>query len=237
MATVPPATAAAHNNDYSTHDKSAVDAPAARQAAIQGFSPYVRTLGNPGPLGLMSFASTTFILSMYNCQARHVTTPNLIVGMALGCGGLAQLLAGQWEFACGNTFGATAFTSYGAFWFSFGAIYWPGSGIMDAYKAAPAGQLESALGIYLMTWFIVTFIFFIAALRTHAAFIALFGFLSLTFILLGAGFFVGNTKVIKAGGGLGIVTAFIAYYIACSELFTRSNTFFTLPVYRIQRID
>ena len=57
--------------------------------------------------GLFSFASTTFILSLINCQARGVSTPNVVVGMALGVGGLAQFLAGMWEFAAGNTFGAT----------------------------------------------------------------------------------------------------------------------------------
>ena len=57
--------------------------------------------------GLFSFASTTLILSLYNVNARHISVPNVVVGMALGVGGLVQLLAGMWEFACGNTFGAT----------------------------------------------------------------------------------------------------------------------------------
>lgn len=71
----------------------------------------------------MGFAATTFILSMYNVHARGNETPNVVLGMALAYGGLAQFLAGMWEFASGNTFGATAFSSYGAFWFSFGCIY------------------------------------------------------------------------------------------------------------------
>ncbi len=61
--------------------------------------------------GLFSFASTTLILSLYNVGARGITTPNVVVGMALFCGGLAQLLAGMWEFAVGNTFGATGKSS------------------------------------------------------------------------------------------------------------------------------
>jgi succinate-acetate transporter protein len=60
---------------------------------------------------------------MYNVSARGVKTPNVVLGMALGYGGLVQLLAGMWEFASGNTFAATAFSSYGGFWLSFGAIY------------------------------------------------------------------------------------------------------------------
>ena len=60
---------------------------------------------------------------MYNVSARGINTPNVVLGMALGYGGLVQLLAGMWEFASGNTFAATAFSSYGGFWLSFGAIY------------------------------------------------------------------------------------------------------------------
>ncbi|KIJ33056.1 hypothetical protein M422DRAFT_183748, partial [Sphaerobolus stellatus SS14] len=199
---------------------------------------HIRRIANPGPLGLFSFASTTFILSLYNVQARHILIPNVVVGMAVACGGLAQLLAGQWEFVAGNTFGATAFTSYGAFWISFALLYIPGSGILSAYDV-PGGstQLDDALGIYLITWFIVTFLFLIAALRTHAAFIGLFFFLSLTFLLLAVGFWTHNVKVTKAGGGLGIVTALIAYYAGASELFNKRDTFFALPVGRVQRID
>jgi len=71
----------------------------------------------------MSFATTTFVLSMFNVSARGVTVPNVILGLAIGYGGLVQLLAGMWEFASGNTFAATAFSSYGGFWISFGFIY------------------------------------------------------------------------------------------------------------------
>ncbi len=71
----------------------------------------------------MGFGATTFVLSMFNVQARGVTTPNVILGMALAYGGLCQLLAGMWEFAAGNTFGATAFSSYGGFWLSFAVLY------------------------------------------------------------------------------------------------------------------
>src|ERR1700722_2330553 len=65
------------------------------------------TNNNSLPSGLFSFASTTLILSLYNAGARDVTVPNLVVGMAIFCGGLAQLLAGMWEFVRGNTFAAT----------------------------------------------------------------------------------------------------------------------------------
>lgn len=195
-----------------------------------------RRLGNPGPLGLFSFASTTLILSLYNTGARGIATPNVVVGMALGVGGLAQLLAGMWEFATGNTFGATAFTSYGGFWLSFASLYVPGSGILTAYSN-PA-ELRSALGIYLITWFAFTFIMLIAALRRNVGLIALFFFLTVTFMLLAIGEFLNNASVHKAGGALGIITALIAYYVGLAELLVRDESWFTLPLGTIaKRID
>jgi len=173
-------------------------------------------IANPASLGLFSFASTTFILSFYNVAVRGIHTPNVVVGMALFTGGIAQLLAGMWEFPRGNVFGATAFTSYGAFWLSYATILIPGSGIIDAYKTD--AELSSALGIFLFAWFIVTVLLLIASLRKSIAFIALFGFLSITFLLLGAGEFSGLPKITTAGGAFGIITAFVAYYIGLSDL-------------------
>lgn len=72
----------------------------------QAYTPR-RQIANPGPLGLYAFAATTLILSLFNVGADHIVVPNAVVGMAIFYGGLCQLLAGMWEFACGNTFGAT----------------------------------------------------------------------------------------------------------------------------------
>ncbi|KAJ7042158.1 Gpr1 family protein [Mycena alexandri] len=186
-------------------------------------------LGNPASLGLFSFASTTFILSMYNVSARNIHTPNVVVGMALFTGGLAQLLAGMWEFPNGNTFGATAFTSYGAFWLSYAAILLPNTGIISAYTDET--ELASAIGIFLFAWFIVTTLLLIASLRKSIAFIALFGFLAITFALLGAGEFTAKPHVTKAGGAFGIITAFIAYYIGLSDLLAAERAAaFGLPI-------
>jgi len=186
-------------------------------------SPVKNRIANPGSLGLFSFASTTLILSLYNVVARGITTPNVVVGMALFCGGLGQLLAGMWEFPKGNTFGATAFSSYGCFWLSYATIFIPGSGIIASYDGN-MDEFASAVGIYLMIWMTVTFLLFIASLRKTIGFIALFFFLTMTFMLLGAGMFVTpssasmGVSLQKAGGALGIVTALIAYYVGLSEL-------------------
>ncbi|KAF8884716.1 FUN34 transmembrane protein [Mucidula mucida] len=193
-------------------------------------TPRPSNIGNPGSLGLFSFASTTFMLSMYNVNARGIHTPNVVVGMAVFCGGLAQLLAGMWEFPRGNTFGGTAFSSYGAFWMSYATILIPNSGILAAYDAEPE-SLADALSIFLFTWMIVTSMFLIASLRKSAAFIALFGFLTLTFMLLAIGEAGAHLNVTKAGGAFGIITAFIAYYIGLSELLNaEKKAVATLPL-------
>jgi hypothetical protein len=177
-------------------------------------------VGNPAPLGLFAFASTTLVLSLYNVHARHVTVPNVVVGMALFYGGLAQFLAGMWEFVAGNTFGATAFSSYGAFWLSFAAIFIPDSGIADAYKTASPGMEDDAIGIFLLAWMIVTFLFFIGSLRKSIGLSALFFFLTSTFLVLSIGFLNQKDNIIKIGGYFGILTALIAYYCGLSEMLT-----------------
>ncbi|KAI0757792.1 FUN34 transmembrane protein [Daedaleopsis nitida] len=205
-----------------------------------GQTQYYRKLGNPGPLGLFGFASTTFILSMYNVQARGVTHPNVVIGMALFVGGIAQFVAGMWEFATQNTFGATAFTMYGGFWMSFATIFLPGSGVLDAY--ADEDELNSALGIYLMTWFIVTFLLFVASLRRNLGLVVLFFFLTITFLLLGLSHFLTASAVAleKAGGAFGIITALVAFYVGTAELLSDPiNSWFVLPLGQISkgRID
>ncbi|KAG6914693.1 hypothetical protein DXG01_015878 [Tephrocybe rancida] len=189
-------------------EKGSVNATTPQQAL--GYAkPAPRTkIANPAALGLFSFASTTFVLSLYNISTRGIAHPNVVVGMAIFCGGLAQLLAGMWEFAVGNMFGASAFTSYGAFWMSYATILIPGSGITAAYTVK--SELQSALGIFLICC--------IVALGKHIAFIALFGFLTVTFAALAGGELAASPGSTKAGGVLGVITAFVAYYIGLSEL-------------------
>jgi len=198
-----------------------------------GFPIYHRKFANPGPLGLFSFASTTLILSLINVSARGVSTPNVVVGMAVGVGGLVQLLAGMWEFAAGNTFGATAFSSYGGFWISYATILVPNSGILAAY--ADNDELANALGIYLMTWFTFTFIMFLATPKSSLALSSVFFFLFITFALLGAANFTGHVGVQKAGGAFGIVTALCAYYTGAAGLYTSESSYVTLPVLSLSR--
>ncbi|KAG8713571.1 hypothetical protein FRC09_018575 [Ceratobasidium sp. 395] len=221
----------------------------------RAFPVYHRKLGNPTPLGLFSFASTTLILSLYNAGARDINVPNVVVSMTMGVGGLCQLLAGMWEFATGNTFGATgrpptqwldtdadglrdqAFSIYGGFWFSFGLIYWPSSGILDAYAGDAASQLSSALGIYLTTWTIVTFIMFLATFKSSIALVSTFFFLMMTFMVLAISEFIGSLAATKAGGVLGCITACLALYTGSAGLYSPDASYFVLPVGSLTKSD
>jgi succinate-acetate transporter protein len=197
------------------------------------FPVFHRRFANPAPLGLLAFGATTFVLSMINVNTRGVNKNNIVLGMALFYGGLCQLLAGMWEFAAGNTFGATAFSSYGGFWLAYGCFYIPQFQVLATYTTKH--ELDSALGIFLSAWFIVTFIFFVASLRSSVALASLFFFLDITFLLLMCGHFANKLTLQKAGGGFGIFTAAIAGYIALAGMLTRDTSYFTLPVGELSR--
>lgn len=167
------------------------------------------TIANPGPLGLSGFALTTFFLSLVN--AGILTGKGdifIVVGLAVFYGGIAQLLAGMWEFRVGNTFGATAFTSYGAFWLSFAALLLPGFGAAIGVASA------TAVGYYLLGWTIFTGIMMLGTFRLNAGLAILFVLLFITFLLLTIGALSGQANITKIGGYLGILTAIVAWYNA-----------------------
>ncbi|CAO3696574.1 unnamed protein product [Rhizopus stolonifer] len=196
--------------------------------------PVAPTIANPGPLGLCGFALTTFVLSLHNAGAGlPATSPHgVVTGLAFFYGGLVQLLAGMWEFKTGNTFGATAFSSYGGFWLSFGLIFVPGANITGSYNGNTA-ILEQSLGYYLLGWTIFTGIMLIASHRSSVGLVSLFFFLFITFIMLTAGKLNDSINCQIAGGALGIVTALIAWYNALSGLLTKDSSYFNLPIGRL----
>jgi succinate-acetate transporter protein len=164
-------------------------------------------IADPGPLGLAAFALTTFILSFVNAGILPATVEPVVFGLALAYGGGAQLLAGMWEFTKGNTFGATAFSSYGAFWLSF----WWLTAHLDSYKI-PAADVGKGVGLYLIAWGIFTAYMTIGATRVNPAVLAVFALLTLTFLLLGIGDMTTTESITKIGGYVGILTALAAWF-------------------------
>ncbi|KAJ9150206.1 GPR/FUN34 family protein [Pleurostoma richardsiae] len=200
--------------------------------AIEG-----RKFANPAPLGLSAFALTTFVLSAVNLQARGVKTANIAVPLAFGYGGVVQLLAGMWEMAVGNTFGATALSSYGGFWISYALILTPSLGVAAAFESS-GDSLNSALGFFLTGWFVFTFILLLCTLRSTVMFFMLFFTLDLAFLMLACGEYATNNgalksaeKLTKAGGGFGMLAAFLAWYNAFAGIADTSNSFFLIPVF------
>lgn len=172
---------------------------------------------NPAPLGLSAFALTTFVLSSAN--ANLFSGAGIVIGLALFYGGLVQLLAGMWEFKQGNTFGATAFSSYGGFWLAVGASL--------QLHLIPN---DTAFGFFFLGWTIFTAIMLIGTLRSNFALIGVFFFLFLTFLALTIGELGGGSTFGVIGGWLGIITAIVAWYTALAGLLTTVKAPFLLPI-------
>jgi len=201
--------------------------PTAGETARVTFIP--SPLADPGPLGLAAFAMTTFVLSMFNADLLGKGGEPVVFALALTYGGIAQLLAGMWEFRTGNTFGAVAFSSYGAFWLSFWAF------VQFFDKSIPAKDAGHAVGLYLIAWGIFTLYMFVASLRTTAAVAAVFALLTVTYFLLGVGNAGAHTNIVKAGGWVGIVTAAAAWYASFAAVTNATFSRVVLPVRPLRR--
>jgi uncharacterized protein len=160
---------------------------------------------NPAPLGLAAFAMTTFVLSMFNSNLVDAKGTPAVFGLALAYGGVVQLLAGMWEFRTGNTFGAVAFSSFGAFWLSFWALN-------VFYAKDITGNAGHAVGVYLAGWAIFTAYMTVAALRVSGAVLLVFVLLTVTFILLAVGASGPHANAQHWGGYFGLATAAAAWY-------------------------
>ncbi|KAJ9613783.1 Meiotically up-regulated protein 86 protein [Knufia peltigerae] len=197
-----------------------------------------RKFANPAPLGLSAFALTTFVLSLINLNTRGLAGVNpIVIGLAFGYGGLVQLLAGMWEIAVGNTFGGTALSSYGGFWISFAITLTPGGfQVVSTIESEGGGKaVLNSLGLYLMGWFIFTFILLLCTLKSTVAFFFLFFVLDLAFLMLGIAYLrpvngEPSPGCTRAGGAFGILAAFAAWYNALAGIADTSNSFFIIPV-------
>jgi succinate-acetate transporter protein len=183
------------------------------------------TPADPGPLGLAAFALTTFVLSMINSNLVSATATPVVLGVALAYGGIAQLIAGIWEFRTGNTFGAVAFCSFGAFWISLYVL------LHIAAAGIPAAEVGSAVGLFLWAWAIFSAMMFVVSLRTTGAVALTFLLLTITLIVLGIGNSGASSGTVHLGGYLGLLTAIAAWYTALAGLLTAVWGRAVLPVF------
>jgi uncharacterized protein len=186
------------------------------------------SVADPAPLGLAAFALTTFILSLANANV-YPTAAAAAVYTALAYGGTVQLLAGMWEFKRGNTFGATAFSSFGGFWIAVFLLVQVGH--ID--PGAPVNA--NVMGTFFLGWAIFTAYMTIAALRVSGAVLLVFVLLTVTLVLLTIGSFQSKAGIIHAGGWFGVATAAAAWYASFAGVTNSTFKKDILPVIPLGR--
>lgn len=180
----------------------------------------IARFSNPAPLGLAGFALTTWLLSMINAGWFSGDAMNMVLAVAMAYGGTAQMIAGVMELPRGNTFGATAFVSYGAFWWSF-ALF-----VLFLHDKVPG----AFVGWYLFMWGVFTFYMWIGSLPLNRAVQSVFLVLWITFFLLAAGDFTGSAALTHAGGYAGLLDALLAAYLAAADVINETHGRIVLPV-------
>jgi len=179
-------------------------------------------IADPGPLGLACFALTTFCLSMVNAGLVVKESVAVVIALALVYGGATQILAGMWELKKNNTFGATAFSSYGAFWISWG--------LFELFAARNILTVPGqGVWLFLLAWTIFTFYMWIGSFGTNKALIVTFTLLLITFILLTIGA-AGSPSFHTMGGYVGILTAIVAWYTSFAGVMNNTYGRVVLPV-------
>ncbi|MGL4544740.1 MAG: acetate uptake transporter [Plesiomonas sp.] len=183
---------------------------------------YTNKLANPGPLGLMGFGMTTILLNLHNAGFFPLTS--VIISMGIFFGGIAQIFAGIFEYKKGNTFGLTAFTSYGFFWLSLvGILLLPRMGLAEPTDA-------NFLGVYLALWGLFTLFMFFGTLRANRALQFVFASLTLLFALLAVGNITGNHTILTFAGYEGVICGASAIYLAMAEVLNEQFGRTVLPI-------
>ena len=188
-------------------------------------------IADPAPLGLAAFALTTFLLSASNAGWMTGASGLAWLGYAFAYGGLAQLLAGMWEFRNRNVFGATAFSSYGGFWIGLG-LYFMLVGRDLLSHLVTASAFSKDVGWILLAFAIFNTYMLIWSTQVNAAVFAVFLTLEITEIILFIGNFSGSSGTVKFGGYVGILTAICAWYASAAGVANGMGGRLRVPVGR-----
>ena len=186
------------------------------------------SVADPAPLGLGAFALTTFILSAHNALGATVAPLLAFFGFAVFYGGLAQFMAGMYEFKNRNAFGATAFTTYGAFWMGLATFV-----ALVLIEKVKATEIAVSLGWILLAFAIFNTYMLFWSTRVNVAVFLVFLTLEVTEILLFIGNFKGDaagTGLVALGGWIGILTALVAWYTSAAVLVNTMAGRSVLPV-------
>jgi uncharacterized protein len=198
-------------------------------------------IADPAPLGLAGFALTTFLLSAKNANWMTHATGGAFLGYAFAYGGLAQLLAGMWEFRNRNVFGATAFSTYGAFWIGLGLWLRLVVGPAVAAAKTPAALVATSAAVNKdLAWILLAFFIFntymlVMSTQLNYAVFGVFLTLGLTEIILCIGNFTlagaaTTSGIIQFGGYVGLITALVAWYTSMAGVANGMSLRIKLPV-------
>lgn len=169
------------------------------------------TTANPAPLGLLGFGMTTVLLNIHNAGGYELNS--MILAMGLAYGGIAQVIAGIMEWKKNNTFGTTAFISYGFFWLSFVAMV-----VLPKLVPGLAATTSTGLMAYLAIWGVFTAVMFVGTLRLNRALQVVFGSLTILFFLLAWGNFTANPGLIHFAGYEGLLCGLAAIYTGLAQV-------------------
>lgn len=180
------------------------------------------TVANPAPLGLMAFGVTTVLLNVHNAGFFAMNT--MILAMAVFYGGVAQVIACLQEYKKNNTFGATAFGSFGLFWLTFVAMI-----VFPKWTGVQAAS-DTAVGWYLLAWGVFTGLMFVATLRINRSLQTVFFSLTVLFVLLAIQAWSGNTTLLKIAGWEGIFVGLSAIYGSIAQILNEVYGRVVLPI-------
>lgn len=184
------------------------------------------TTANPAPLGLLGFGLTTVLLNLHN--AGFFALDSMILAMGIFYGGIAQIIAGVMEWRKNNTFGTTAFTSYGLFWLSLaGLLILPKVGLADAANS-------TAMGYYLFIWGLFTAVMFIATLKLNGALQFIFASLAILFFLLAIGDWTGSAMIKTIAGWEGVICGASAIYCGLAQVLNEVYDRTVLPLWPVK---
>jgi succinate-acetate transporter protein len=184
------------------------------------------TSANPAPLGLLGFGMTTVLLNIHNAGYFELNT--MILAMGIFYGGLAQIIAGIMEWKKNNTFGTTAFTSYGLFWLSLVAL------ILLPQMGLGTAASKMAMAAYLFMWGLLTLVLFIGTLRLNRALQFVFLSLTVLFFLLALGDYTGNSSITTLAGFEGIICGFSAIYTGLAQVLNEVYGKIVAPLFPVK---
>ncbi|KAJ2179256.1 hypothetical protein EV180_003294 [Coemansia sp. RSA 518] len=194
-------------------------------------APQWRPFGNPAPLGNSGFAVSTFVVALHTgaIGIASGTPPNIVTGLALFYGGIAQIIAGCWSFATNNSFGAVVFTSFGCYWMAYAATLIPAFGISEVLSALDPVTRAHSLGTFYLVWVLQTFIFLLGSSRSNWGTFLTLLLLLITNILTCAGNWTQSEQALHVSGYFGLLTSIVAWYTVAADMLTKDTFYCQLP--------